>query len=972
MKIRLVTFSLDHPVLIVVLTATLLAVCVGAGILRGTLENWEIVDTDPENMLSPAEEVRVFHNATKREFTLHDMVIVGIVNEADPDGVFNPATLSKILKLTEFIKGIEGVISPDIIAPSEVDNIEQAGPGALRFERLMESPPADREGARRVREKAKNHPMLFGTLLSEDAKALCLYVPIEEKNISHEVAVEIRREAERLGMAEMSFSALAGGKGGGASGGDVFGITGLPVAEDTFGVEMFKQMAVSAPLAMLIIFVLMLAFFRKFVLVLSPMIVAMVSILCTMGLLIGFGFPVHIMSSMIPIFLMPIAVVDSVHILSEFFDRYRKFHDTRKTVTIIMAELFTPMLYTSLTSAAGFASLSLTPIPPLQVFGLFVAFGIMLAWLLTVTLIPAYTMFIPKSRLEKFGAVHDEGVQRGTLLTRLLLALGRFTVTRHKPVLVGTAIVIAISAIGIGLIRVNDNPTKWFVAKHPIRIADRVLNSHFGGTYMAYLVLEPKEPPAPDAGGLAEELSRFIASYTGPGAPGEGKRREEIEAAIRHAIRENARGAKSRAELIEAVDEWVIDQADAAGEDEYPLWDALATELSNERARADVFKRPEMLRYMERLEEAIRESGLVGKTNSAATLVKHVHRELKSGEPADFTIPRTAPMVTECYIQAQSGHDPEDLWHLVTPDYSRANIWVQLKSGDNLDMERVTKAVERFIQETPPPVPLFHRWAGLTYVNVVWQEKMVSGMVRSLLGSFVIVLLMMVFLFRSFLWGLLCMVPLSVTIAFIYGLIGFAGKDYDMPVAILSSLTLGLSVDFSIHYLQRAREIHAKVMNWRETAALMSGEPARAITRNAIVIAIGFLPLLAAPLVPYKTVGFFLATIMAVSGIGTLVILPSILTALRGVLFARKKTPLVCNCGLCAFTGIVAVSAISFALHHYGLLGWTATTILAAVLVVVAMLACNRLSRLEACRIEEQGEGNTNERKGEDARDTER
>ena len=52
------------------------------------------------------------------------------------------------------------------------------------------------------------------------------------------------------------------------------------------------------------------------------MIVAMVTVIATMGLLIGLGFPVHIMSSMIPIFLMPIAVVDSVHILSDFADRY--------------------------------------------------------------------------------------------------------------------------------------------------------------------------------------------------------------------------------------------------------------------------------------------------------------------------------------------------------------------------------------------------------------------------------------------------------------------------------------------------------------------------------------------------------------------------------------------------------------------------------------------------------------------------
>jgi uncharacterized protein len=57
-------------------------------------------------------------------------------------------------------------------------------------------------------------------------------------------------------------------------------------------------------------------------------------------------------------------------------------------------------------------------------------------------------------------------------------------------------------------------------------------------------------------------------------------------------------------------------------------------------------------------------------------------------------------------------------------------------------------------------------------------------------------------------------------------------------------------------------------------------EPARAISRNAIVIAVGFTPLLLAPLVPYITVGVFLATIMAVSAVVTLVLLPAVLSLL--------------------------------------------------------------------------------------------
>ena len=100
------------------------------------------IDTDPENMLSETEPVRLFHNAMKKEFGLYDMIVVGVVNETNPQGVFNTETLQDVVTLTNFAKKIRwdeegerhGVIAADIIAPSTVDNIEQAGAGTVRFE----------------------------------------------------------------------------------------------------------------------------------------------------------------------------------------------------------------------------------------------------------------------------------------------------------------------------------------------------------------------------------------------------------------------------------------------------------------------------------------------------------------------------------------------------------------------------------------------------------------------------------------------------------------------------------------------------------------------------------------------------------------------------------------------------------------------------------------------------------------------
>ncbi len=361
MRDFILKWSMGRPRLVYALTAL-------AVVATGAMMPLIHIDTDPENMLRADQPERVFHNAVEERFALHDAIVVGVVNDG-PRGVFNPQTLEALHRVTERVLEIEGVIVPDLMSLSEADNITQGGQGSLRFEWMMKEPPADMEGAERIRDAVNRLPLLRDTLVSGDGKAAAVYVPLESKDLSYPVS-------RRIG--EIVADESAAGE---------WHITGLPVAEDTFGHEMFVQMAISAPLAALMIFILMWYFFRNIRLIISPMIVAIGTVIVTMGMLIGLGFTVHIMSSMIPIFLMPIAVVDSIHIMSEFADHYSKGDNARDVMRRVVGHLFKPMLFTSLTSAVGFASLMLTPIPPVQIFGAFVAFGILLAFLLTIVFI---------------------------------------------------------------------------------------------------------------------------------------------------------------------------------------------------------------------------------------------------------------------------------------------------------------------------------------------------------------------------------------------------------------------------------------------------------------------------------------------------------------------------------------------------------------------------------------------------------
>ncbi len=984
MKLALTRFSIHHPWLVLLVTALLV---VGLGLQMPSVH----FDNDPENMLAADEPVRIFHHQTKDKFGLYDFIVVGIVNDVHPNGVFNAKTMGEVYDLSAMLlslhadangvpqvdlpdlpnrpaktiavdmssdslftralqfafhqnpnqlfdeQGQSAVIGPEMISPSLVDSIEQAELGSLKLSFLMEQPPADDAQALAIGKSALANPLYRGTMVSEDGRALALFLPIRAKHFSHNLANLVRRLTADWDKSDQVY------------------ITGLPVAEDTFGVEMLIQMATSAPMAGLAVFLLMFLFFRRLSLIIAPMVVAVFSIVMTMGLLIAMGFDVHIMSSMIAIFLMPIAVADAIHILSEFHDVWPRFRNKAQAIEHVIRHLFSPMLYTSLTTIVGFASLATTPIPPVQVFGLFVAFGVASAWVMTMTLVPAYIMlFVSESSLDKVTAADTDQHHR-SLLEPFLARLGTFSYRHAKAILAVSTLVLAISAYGISRIQVNDNPVRWFTAKHEIRVADRVLNQHFGGTYTAYLTLSgagkgvpvdrqqlldgavaalPSRGAAQPAfaaavAAHADKLgdpSAFFTALRGDVAALDGDEGDlwrnfgdelsgldpaELSAAKLERMAKRlpealaARFQEDLSALGERSGEALLDAALAAVDARASQTFAAYLDQAEVEASAPTFKRPEMLRYLEDLAKALVADGVVGKTTTVTDALEKAAYELRYQDPeqvepaqraaleasnqANFAVPDSSAAIGQVFSQLEGMKKKDALFHLVTKDYEEANLWVQLKSGDNRDMERVVETAAAYLQTHPAPIPLKSGWAGLTYINVEWQKSMVKGMMNSLFSSFVFVLVMMIVLFRSFKFGLLAMVPLTVTIASIYGLIGLIGKDYDMPIAVLSSLTLGLSVDFAIHFLERSRELYKALGGWRETLNQMFREPAMAISRNAITISIGFSPLLLAPLVPYKTVGFFLATIMAVSWLATLMILAALGVVLERSLFKGKS-----------------------------------------------------------------------------------
>jgi predicted RND superfamily exporter protein len=167
--------------------------------------------------------------------------------------------------------------------------------------------------------------------------------------------------------------------------------------------------------------------------------------------------------------------------------------------------------------------------------------------------------------------------------------------------------------------------------------------------------------------------------------------------------------------------------------------------------------------------------------------------------------------------------------------------------------------------------------AGMAYFNMVWSDEVLVGMLEGFLASCVLVLFLLILNYRSLGWGVVSFLPLLFTVVLFYGAVGFIGKDFDMPISVLSSLSLGLAVDFAIHFVSRFQQRYRETRDLEGALIWTAARPGRGIVRNAVLFAAGFAVMLFASLTPYITVGASMIAIMLLSALATVVYLPALI-----------------------------------------------------------------------------------------------
>lgn len=757
LKFSLVEFSIRRPKLVLLLAGllTLLFLTQFPGIRT---------DTNPKHMLPDTSDVRVWNDGVDKTFALYeDTIVVGVENAA---GVLNRETLGRVARITEAILALDGVASRDVNGLTTITNVT-AEAGTLKVGPLMPAAPTTDAEVETLRSALFGNTLFVDRIISRDGKTTAIYVPLEQGANGAEIADRIR--------------AIVAEVNDGERGAERYYIAGDPVARDTFGAEMFKLMAIFSPIAGLIMFAAIQLMFRNLVLSAAMMGVSMIAIIWSMGLLVGVGFPVHIMSSMAPVFLMAIAT-DSIHIFNEFYFRYRESGDKLAAIRATMTAVSRPVRFTALATASGFAVLLFMNIIPVQVFGGLIAFGTIVLRLLSFSFIPAVLSFVKEDRLRQAAGSEDVAVDP---VSRLLGRIGRSGATRPRLTLAIVVVLAIASAWGASKIHVNNNLVAWFKPGSEIRVADSAMNEALGGTSLGYLVV-------------------------------------------------------------------------SAGED-------------------DFIKRPEAMRWLEGMQRHLEQLPAVGKTFSVADYVKRINRVLHDDDPKFDVVPGERDTIGQYLFLFSMSAKPADLDNVVDPAFRQANLWVQMKTWDADAMRQVIAAAESY-QKTHP-LAVAAKPAGIAYFNLVWNDEVLGDLLLGLSLALVVVLVILAIDFRSLRWALVAYVPLLLTILMIYGVVGFVGKDFDMPLSVMSTLSLGMAVDFAIHFVSRFRQRRAEVGTGEaraESLVWTAARPGKGIMRNAVLFAAAFSVMMAAPLTPYVAVGAFIVSMMLISALLTLWLLPAL------------------------------------------------------------------------------------------------
>ena len=286
-------------------------------------------------------------------------------------------------------------------------------------------------------------------------------------------------------------------------------------------------------------------------------------------------------------------------------------------------------------------------------------------------------------------------------------------------------------------------------------------------------------------------------------------------------------------------------------------------------------KDPEMLQQISQLQDYVEKNPSVSTTLSIADVIKRMHRTVMDDDPDYERVPDGRAKVNNLYTMYSMSGDPEDFSTLVDYEYSKALVTAILKNVSTESSVLFVNDIEQFVDKN------FTKYKDITATGqlVVLRdmvELVIKSSVISICVSIVVITFIAAIFFRHFGWGILAVIPLSAAVIMNFGFMGILKIDLNHVTALLSSVIIGVGVDFAVHYISQYRRLARAEVPVKTRSHRVIDEVGYPIILDALSN-MAFGALLFSEFVPLQHMGGLMVFAMFSTSFGTLTILASLL-----------------------------------------------------------------------------------------------
>ena len=289
-------------------------------------------------------------------------------------------------------------------------------------------------------------------------------------------------------------------------------------------------------------------------------------------------------------------------------------------------------------------------------------------------------------------------------------------------------------------------------------------------------------------------------------------------------------------------------------------------------------KDPRMMKKIDHLETEIGKIPEVGNTTSITRIIRQMSRALNDQYEEGYDrIPETRNAIAQYFELYSMSGDPDDFEKMVDFPYEHALISARLNTTSSPEMSRVVKRVNELVKDDKDVKYI----GGTVMLFTELSRRVVEGQLISLSMAVAAVAILLMIIFRSVAAGLISAIPIALSLVILFGLMGLLGIELGMVTALLSSIVIGVGVDYTIHFLWRYREERQKGLDSVTAVKKTLTTTGRGIVFNAFSVIIGFIVMFISNFMPVKFFGFLIVVSIFTCLIGGLLLIPALCIVLK-------------------------------------------------------------------------------------------